>query len=101
VDPEPIRAFLASRNKINARETEQFKRVEAWRERLIRQGLPALEELKRWRPGLDHDEWAGRLSAARDEHARTGATGPSSRELFRALRALFDSNALDSDTISK
>jgi ribosome-associated protein len=101
VDPEPIRAFLASRNKIDARETERFKRVEAWRERLIKEGLPALDELERWRPGLDRDEWSRRLSAARDEHARTGAIGAASRELFRALRALFDSNALDSDTISK
>jgi ribosome-associated protein len=99
VDQEPIREFLAARNKIDARETERFKRVEAWRERLIREGLPALEELKRWRQGLDHDEWAARVSAARDEHTRTGAVGAASRELFRALRALFESNASDSDTI--
>ena len=95
VDPEPIRAFLASRNSVNAHDAERFKRVEAWRERLIVEGAPALEELERWRPGLDHDEWARRLGAAQAERARTAATGAASRELFRALRALFDQDSND------
>jgi ribosome-associated protein len=90
IDLEPIRAFLASRNQIDAQETERFKRVEVWRERLLTEGAPVLEELERWRPGLDRDEWARRLSAAQEERARTGVTGSASRELFRALRALFD-----------
>ena len=93
VDPEPIRAFLASRNSVNAHDAERFKRVEAWRERLIVEGAPALEELERWRPGLDRDEWARRVNAAREERARTAATGIAGRELFRALRALLDSQA--------
>ena len=95
IDLEPIRTFLASRNKIDAQETERFKRVEAWRERLIVEGAPALEELQRWRPGIDRDEWARRVSAAQAERARTGATGHASRELFRELRALFDEPATD------
>jgi len=98
IDLEPIRAFLGSRSKVDAQETERFKRVEAWRERLIVEGAPALEELERWRPGLDSDEWSRRLSAARDERARTGATGAASRELFRALRALFDNDSPASST---
>ncbi len=93
VDVEPIRAFLASRNQIDARETERFKRVEAWRERLITEGAAALEELERWRPGIDRDEWSRRLSAAQEERTRTGATGTAGRELFRALRALFDADS--------
>ena len=90
VDPEPIRAYLASLNTISARDAERFKRVEGWRERLIVEGAPALEELERWRPGLDRDEWARRVSAAQQERARTAATGVAGRELFRALRALMD-----------
>jgi ribosome-associated protein len=93
IDLEPIHAFIASRSKIDARETEKFKRVEAWRERLITEGASALEELERWRSGLDRDEWSRRLSAAREERARTGATGAASRELFRALRSLFDADS--------
>jgi ribosome-associated protein len=92
IDLEPIHAFIASRSKIDARETEKFKRVEAWRERLITEGASALEELERWRSGLDRDEWSRRLSAAREERARTWATGAASRELFRALRSLFDAD---------
>jgi ribosome-associated protein len=95
IDQEPIKTFLASRNKIDAHETERFKRVEEWRERLLVEGAPALEELQRWRPGIDPDEWARRLSAAQTERARTGVTGPASRELFRALRALFDQPSAD------
>jgi ribosome-associated protein len=90
VDPEPIHAFLASRNTVTARDAERFKRVEGWRERLIVEGAPALAELESGRPGLDHDEWARRISAAREERARTAATGAAGRELFRALRALLD-----------
>ena len=95
IDLEPIKEFLASRNKISSQETERFKRVEEWRERLIVEGAPALEELQRWRPGIDRDEWARRLSAAQTERARLGATGAAGRELFRALRALFDQPATD------
>jgi ribosome-associated protein len=90
VDPEPIRAALAARSAVDAQATERFKRVESWRERLMRQGAPALAELARWRPDIDQAQWARRVSAAQNEHARTGAGGAASRELFRALRTLFD-----------
>jgi len=90
VDLEPIRAFFASRSGIDARETERFKRVEAWRERLITEGASALAELERWRSGIDRDEWSRRVGAAQEERTRTGAGGPAGRELFRALRALFE-----------
>ena len=93
IDIEPIKAFLASRNKISAQETERFKRVEAWRERLLVEGAPALEELQRWRPAIDHGEWARRVSTAQAERSRTGGSGPATRELFKALRALFDTPA--------
>lgn len=90
VDLEPIYAFIASRSELDSRESERFKRVEAWRERLIVEGTPALDELERWRPGLDRDELARLLGAAQSERARTGANGTAGRELFRALRTLFE-----------
>jgi ribosome-associated protein len=89
VDPAPIRAALNARSRIDAQETERFKRVESWRDRLLSEGGPALEELRRWHPQIDAQEWARRVSTAQAERARTGAAGPGSRELFRALRALF------------
>ena len=89
VDVEPIRAALAARSERDAAETERFKRVETWRERLIREGTPALEELRRWHPDIDAADWARRIGAAQAEHGRDGAGGAASRELFRALRTLF------------
>jgi ribosome-associated protein len=87
IDPEPIRAALAARSALDARETERFKRVESWRERLILEGAPALAELARWYPDIDQVEWTRRVGAAQGERGRAG--GAASRELFRALRALF------------
>jgi ribosome-associated protein len=89
IDLEPIRAALSAHGEQAAREAERFKRLEAWREKLITEGEAALEELERWRPGLDRAEWARRISAAQIERARTGP-GTAGRELFRALRTLFE-----------
>jgi ribosome-associated protein len=89
IDPEPIRVALDARSQLDAQETERFKRVESWRDRLIREGAAALGELKNWHPQIDPAEWAARVSSAQAERARTGVSGHASRELFRALRALF------------
>ena len=90
VDIEPIRAVLAARSEKSLQETQAFKRVELWRDRLIAEGPPALEELMKWRPGLDRNEWLQRVAAAVSERERLGTGGAASRELFRALRALLD-----------
>jgi ribosome-associated protein len=89
IDLEPIRAALAARGEESAREAERFKRLEAWRAKLIEAGPEALEELERWRPGLDRAEWMRLIAAARTERNR-GGSGASGRELFRALRVLFE-----------
>ena len=89
IDLEPIRAALAARGEQSALEAERFKRLEAWRERLIAEGSTALEQLERWRPGLDRAAWMRWISAAQSERERAGA-GPAGRELFRALRTLFE-----------
>jgi ribosome-associated protein len=90
IDLGPIRASLTARSEESARDAERFKRIEAWRERLIDGGPAALEELDRWRPGLERTEWARRISSAQAERSRAGATGTAGRELFRALRTLFE-----------
>lgn len=89
VDTEPIRAALAARSARDARETERFRRIEGWRDRLIAEGDAALEELAHWHPAIDVSEWRRRIGAARAERQRTESGGVASRELFRALRALF------------
>ena len=90
LDPEPIRAALAARGAVSAREAERFRRVEAWRERLIEGGAAVLEELGRAHPGIDTAEWAQRVADAQAERSRRAGAAGASRELFRALRALFD-----------
>ena len=40
VDLDPIRAKLASRGEKAAQESQRFKRVEHWRDRLIAEGAP-------------------------------------------------------------
>jgi ribosome-associated protein len=89
IDLEPIRAALSARSEQSAREAERFKRLETWRERLVSEGTAALEDLERWRPGLDRAEWMRRISAAQSEREQSGS-GTASRELFRALRTLFE-----------
>jgi ribosome-associated protein len=88
IDPQPIRAALGAKSEQAAREAEAFKRIERWRERLIEEGPAALEELARWHPHIDRDEWARRVSAAQAER-HGGQAAAAARELFRALRALF------------
>jgi ribosome-associated protein len=90
IDLEPIRSVLAARGQEAARETQRFKRVEHWRDRLIAEGAPALDELMQQRPGMDRDEWLARVAAAATERQKLSATGPKARELFRHLRALLD-----------
>jgi ribosome-associated protein len=90
LDPAPIRAALAARGAVSAREAERFRRVEEWRERLIEGGSMALAELVRAHPGIDATEWTRRVSLAQSERARRASRSRRSRELFRALRALFD-----------
>jgi ribosome-associated protein len=89
LDPEPIRAALRARGAVSAREAERFRHVEEWRERLIEGGAIALEELKRAHPGIDAADWARRVAAAQAERSRRAGAAGASRELFRALRALF------------
>jgi ribosome-associated protein len=90
IDLEPIRAALGARDEQNALETQRFKRLEFWRDRLITEGDAALEELGRGRDNFDRPQRQQLVSAASAERARTGASGAASRELFRALRALFE-----------
>ncbi len=89
IDLEPVRAALDARRERDARASELFRRIENWRERLLSEGEPALSELAQWHPDIDVMAWRQRVAAARTERERTGASGAASRELFRALRAMF------------
>jgi ribosome-associated protein len=89
-DLESIQAALAARNASTRRDAERFKEIAAWRERLLAEGPSALTDLARGYPQIDRAEWARRIDAARAQHASPGSRAGAARELFRALRALFD-----------
>jgi ribosome-associated protein len=91
LDTAPIEAALAARGEQASREGQSFKRVEAWRERLLTEGEPALDALAALHPALEREPLRQKLVAAQHERERAspGATaGPAYRELFRALRTL-------------
>ena len=89
IDPEPIRRALAARSARDAEETQRFKRAEYWRERLLKEGEAALDELAAARGGLERAEWVRLIRAAHAERPSGAATqGPAGRALFRALRSL-------------
>jgi len=100
LDPEPIRELLASRDKRTAEDAERFRRVEAWRSRLLGEGESALDDLMQWYGDIDRSEWARRVMMARQERDRLeGGTGTASRELFRALRSLLERKTEASDPL--
>lgn len=86
VDPAPIEAALSLGSKDAALETERFRRLEAWRERLIAEGQPALEALREWRADVDLAPLAGAVERARSAPPGTQARTLAARELFRLLR---------------
>jgi ribosome-associated protein len=90
IDLEPVHAALAARDEKNALNAQRFKRLETWRERLITDGPAVLDELSSGRRNFNRGNWQKMINAAISERARTETSGPAARELFRALRALFD-----------
>ncbi len=86
IDPAPIEAALARGSREAALETERFRRLEAWRERLITEGPPALEALRAWREDVDLAPLATAVERARATEPGTPARTLAARELFRLLR---------------
>ena len=90
VDPEPILELLEAGSRTQALEAERFHRVEAWRDRLIAEGDPALAALGESRPltADQHASLAEVLQRARRIDTPEPQRGAAARELFRTLRAL-------------
>jgi len=96
VDPEPVLELLEAGARAQALVAERFRRVEAWRDRLIAEGEPALTALAESHP-LPPDQHASLTKLLRRAR-RTGsseAQRAAARELFRTLRALFAARVPD------
>ena len=91
IDPAPIEAALSAESRLSAQEAEAHKRVEAWRARLLIEGPAALDELLKLRPGADRKAVQALITKATNERVDSGSREGASRELFRSIRALFDS----------
>lgn len=91
VDPAPIEAALTAESRMSALEAEQHKRIEAWRARLLTEGPAALDDLLKWRPTADRKALQALITKATSERVDSGSRDGASRELFRSIRALFDS----------
>jgi ribosome-associated protein len=84
-DVDEIEAAIRARELTRQVEARDFHRVEAWRDRLVAEGLPALEALAASTPGLDRKKVLDLLTAARATDQGSQATR-AARELFRYLR---------------
>ncbi|MFL6549861.1 MAG: ribosome biogenesis factor YjgA [Povalibacter sp.] len=88
IDAEPIRAALQSRHDRERVATLRFRRLEQWRDRIVREGRPALDQFASECGGVKPElmkELAAFTDKAHREHTQYGQA-TSSRELFRKLR---------------
>jgi len=91
IDSAPIEAALSVESRATAQDAERHKRVEAWRARLLTEGPAALDDLIEWRPEADRKALQVLITKATSERIDPGSREGASRELFRSIRALFDS----------
>src|SRR5262245_34614012 len=87
VDAEAIRAAVESRRRQQDAAARQFKRIEQWRERLLREPEPGLEALLSEHRIADVARLRVLIANATEE-ARRGSAPRSARELFHYLRDL-------------
>ena len=93
VDTAPIEAALGAKSRASAIDAEKHKRIEAWRTRLLGEGPAALEELLKWCPDADRKSLQALINKATGTRVDSGSREAASRELFRALRSLFEANS--------
>jgi ribosome-associated protein len=86
IDAEPIQAALEAKRARERTEALRFRRVEQWRDRLLREGDAAIELLRAEAPSVDAAAIAALIARARREREHS-APPRAARELFQLLRA--------------
>lgn len=86
-DPEPIAQALHDLEHAGRQATARQHRAEAWRDRLLVAGDPALAELVRLRPDSEPQAIRQLIRTARQEAAREKPPA-AARRLFRVLREM-------------
>ncbi len=95
IDAEPIRAVLDTRHERERVATLRFRRVEQWRDRIIREGRPAVDQFVIECSGIEpsvHAELVA-LAAQAGKEQREHLPPAASRELFRRLREALEGRA--------
>jgi ribosome-associated protein len=92
VDSEPIEAALGASSRVASADAEHHKRVETWRARLLAEGPAALDELMRWCPAADRKSLQALVHKATSVRVDPGSREAAARELFRAVRSLFEAS---------
>jgi ribosome-associated protein len=89
IDAEPIRAAMQMRRERERAATMRFRRLEQWRDRIVREGRPALDQLANEQPMKPEilAELTTLADQANREH-REKLPPRASRELFRKLREI-------------
>jgi ribosome-associated protein len=90
IDPEPLQAWLDARERPAREQARLFRLTERWRDRLVADDGPALQEFLAAYPGVDAVALEEAVAAARA--SRSGAP----KRLFRMIRSI-----LDEDTASR
>ena len=92
IDPAPIEAALDVESRRTAQDAEKHKRIETWRARLLSEGPTALDELTQWNPKTDRKSLQALVTKATNGRVDPGSREAASRELFRAIRGLFEAS---------
>ena len=97
IDAEPIRAALEAKRDRERVAAVRFRRIEQWRDRLVREGAPALEQLRQeLGERADTSALSALIERARTEH-ELKSPPHATRELFRTLKELFEPGASSAD----
>ncbi|WP_372748010.1 ribosome biogenesis factor YjgA [Litorivivens sp.] len=87
LDTSELEEAMATRREENRQLDRSFHELEAWRDRLIAEGMPAIDALKAELPAADRQKLRQLTTRAQQENQR-GQPPTSARALFRYLREL-------------
>ncbi len=90
-EAEPLRQLAAQDGQAARREAARFHWLEEWRERLVEEGDPSLDEFLAAHPTADRQELR-RLVLAAQRERRDGKPAGAGRALFRRLRSVAEAD---------
>jgi ribosome-associated protein len=91
IDAEPIRVAMNAKHERERAAAIRFRRIEQWRDRLLKEGMPALDALQaETHAQLERKTIEELIQRSREERNHKGAPH-ASRELFRVVKEALES----------